>query len=53
MPNVYLATGHEGLGITNSLGTAELITAAILGKPAPVCGDPFLPSRCLSERVDA
>jgi len=30
--NVLLATGHEGLGITTSLGTAELIAAAVLGK---------------------
>ena len=25
--NIYIAAGHEGLGITTSLGTAELIAA--------------------------
>ena len=32
-PGVYLALGHEGLGITAALGTAELL-AADLGGPA-------------------
>ncbi len=43
--NVYLATGHEGLGITTSLGTAHLITAAILGTAAAIPAAPYLPGR--------
>jgi D-hydroxyproline dehydrogenase subunit beta len=44
-PNVYLATGHEGLGITTSLGTAHLITSAILGRPPLIDPHPYLPGR--------
>lgn len=42
---VYLATGHEGLGITTSLGTADLIAAQITGNAPPLDDKPFLPSR--------
>ncbi|WP_031499529.1 NAD(P)/FAD-dependent oxidoreductase [Bryobacter aggregatus] len=41
----YLATGHEGLGITTSLGTAELIADAILGRPGPLSPSPYLADR--------
>ena len=41
---VFLATGHEGLGITTSLATAELIAAAVLGKSAAIPADPWLPA---------
>ena len=44
-PHVYLATGHEGLGITTSMGTAQLLTDAILGRPSVIDPKPFLPSR--------
>ncbi|UWZ81704.1 NAD(P)/FAD-dependent oxidoreductase [Occallatibacter riparius] len=43
--SVWLATGHEGLGITTSLGTAELIVASFSGKQPPIAPDPYLPSR--------
>ena len=43
--NVYLATGHEGLGITTSLGTAHLIVAAVLGLPPAIDPAPYLPGR--------
>ena len=43
--NVYLATGHEGLGITTSLGTAHLITAAVLGLQPAIDPAPYLPGR--------
>ena len=42
---VLLATGHEGLGITTSLATAELIAAAITGKSCSLDPGPYLPSR--------
>ena len=44
--NLWLAVGHEGVGITNALGTAHLITASITGSsaafdPAPYGFDRF------------
>jgi glycine/D-amino acid oxidase-like deaminating enzyme len=43
--NVFLATGHEGLGVTTSLGTAKLIAAAILGHVPPIPIAPYRPER--------
>ncbi|MEZ5355633.1 MAG: FAD-dependent oxidoreductase [Bryobacteraceae bacterium] len=42
---VWLATGHEGLGITTSLATGELIAASILGHAAGIPIEPYLPAR--------
>ena len=42
---LYLATGHEGLGVTTSLATAKLLAAAILGRPAPIPPEPYRPER--------
>jgi glycine/D-amino acid oxidase-like deaminating enzyme len=44
---VWLATGHEGLGITTSLATAELIAAAFTGRKPPIAPEPYLPSRAV------
>lgn len=43
--NVFAAAGHEGLGITTSLGTAELLTDEILGRKPAISPEPYLPSR--------
>jgi D-hydroxyproline dehydrogenase subunit beta len=43
--NVYLAAGHEGLGITTSLGTARLLSDQILGQSSAIDPRPYLPSR--------
>jgi D-hydroxyproline dehydrogenase subunit beta len=43
--NVYLATGHEGLGITTSLATAKLLAALILDRAPAVPAAPYLPAR--------
>ena len=52
MPGVWLATGHEGLGITTSLGTAELVAHGLCGAPTTLDSLPFLPARCgLAEGV--
>ncbi|MSQ94840.1 MAG: FAD-binding oxidoreductase [Gemmataceae bacterium] len=40
-----LATGHEGLGITTSLGTAELIVSHLTGKSSAISIEPYLPAR--------
>ena len=42
---VWVAAGHEGLGVTTSLGTARLIAAQILGHDAPIDIAPYLPAR--------
>ncbi len=42
---VYLATGHEGLGISTSLATARLLTDEILGRPSQIPRDPYQPGR--------
>ena len=43
--NVYLATGHEGLGITTSLGTARLLVDQLLNRRSEIPVDPYLPTR--------
>ena len=47
-PQVWLATGHEGLGITTSLGTARLVVDQILGQPSAIDPAPYAPSRMMS-----
>jgi glycine/D-amino acid oxidase-like deaminating enzyme len=46
---VYAAAGHEGLGITTSLGTAELLAAEIAGRRPLIPLEPYSPARKLSE----
>ncbi len=43
--NIYIASGHEGLGITTSLGTGELIADAILGRQSAIPMEPYSPGR--------
>lgn len=38
---LFLATGHEGLGITTSTGTARLIADLVLGRPSEIDREPF------------
>jgi D-hydroxyproline dehydrogenase subunit beta len=45
VPGLYLAAGHEGLGITTSLGTAELLADMIVGRPPKIPCEPYLPKR--------
>jgi glycine/D-amino acid oxidase-like deaminating enzyme len=47
--NVYAAAGHEGLGITTSLGTAALLADEIIGRTPAIPADPYRPSRSFSE----
>jgi glycine/D-amino acid oxidase-like deaminating enzyme len=44
-PTVWLATGHEGLGITTALATAELLAAAFTGAQPAIPPEPYLPVR--------
>jgi glycine/D-amino acid oxidase-like deaminating enzyme len=42
---IWLATGHEGLGITTSLGTARLLGDMLIGRPTKIPCEPYLPAR--------
>jgi glycine/D-amino acid oxidase-like deaminating enzyme len=44
-PGLWLATGHEGLGITTSLATAQLLAAQMLDETAAIPVLPYLPAR--------
>ena len=43
--SLWLATGHEGLGITTALATAELLVAAFTDSAPAISPTPYLPSR--------
>lgn len=43
--SLFLATGHEGLGITTSLGTARILTDYMLGNETMIPIEPYLPAR--------
>jgi glycine/D-amino acid oxidase-like deaminating enzyme len=44
-PGVWLAVGHEGLGVTTSLASAKLLAAQIVASVAPIAVEPYLPER--------
>ncbi len=45
MPGVWVAAGHEGLGITTSLGTARLLASMITGRSCEIPTEPYQPAR--------
>lgn len=42
---IWLATGHEGLGITTSLGTGLLLADLLTGRKPEISAEPYLPAR--------
>jgi glycine/D-amino acid oxidase-like deaminating enzyme len=50
---LYLATGHEGLGITTSLATARILADQITGAVPEIPIEPYLPSRAGREHSHA
>ena len=42
---LWLAAGHEGLGITTSLGTGRLLAELLLNRPTAIPAEPYFPSR--------
>lgn len=50
---LFLATGHEGLGITTSLATASLLVNQVTGTKPEISIEPYLPSRASKEIVHA
>jgi len=51
--SLFLATGHEGLGITTSLASARILVDQIAGRKAAIPIEPYLPSRMPAEHVYA
>jgi glycine/D-amino acid oxidase-like deaminating enzyme len=49
--SVWLAAGHEGLGITTSLGTGRLLADCLTGTKPEIDIEPYLPSRAAREHV--
>ena len=52
-PRLYLATGHEGLGITTSLATGRLVVDQIMRRPTAIPYEPYLPDRKVEEALHA
>ncbi len=50
---LWLAVGHEGLGVTTAPGTADLLVAQLFDEPSPLPAQPYLPQRFLGEPVYA
>jgi len=53
LEKLYLATGHEGLGITTSLATARLLVDQILKRQSIIPVGPYLPERTIAAKVHA
>jgi glycine/D-amino acid oxidase-like deaminating enzyme len=47
--SVYIAAGHEGLGITTSLATGKIVAGQVLGRRSAIPVEPYLPSRKTTE----
>jgi len=45
--SVYLAAGHEGLGITMALATGRLVADQLVGRTSEIPIEPYLPKRVL------
>lgn len=43
--DVYVASGHEGLGISTSLATAKLLADELLGRKSAIPREPYAPDR--------
>ncbi len=50
---LWLAVGHEGLGVTTAPGTADLLVAQLFNEASPLAAPPYLPERFLGEVVHA
>jgi glycine/D-amino acid oxidase-like deaminating enzyme len=47
IPGLWIAAGHEGLGITTSLATARLIADQVVNRQTAIDAAPYSPSRAL------
>jgi glycine/D-amino acid oxidase-like deaminating enzyme len=48
---VWLALGHEGLGVTTSLAIAKPLATQIVASAAPIPIEPYLPARFAGQTV--
>lgn len=48
-PGLWLAVGHEGLGVTTAPGTADLLVAQLFNEPPPLPPHAYSPQRFLGE----
>ncbi|MES2296004.1 MAG: FAD-dependent oxidoreductase [Pseudomonadota bacterium] len=44
-PGIWLAAGHEGLGVTTAPGTARLLADQMLGRASEIDAAPYAPAR--------
>lgn len=51
--DLWLAVGHEGLGVTTAPATARMITAGIMGFKSPLDPTPYLPDRFAPQQAKA
>ncbi len=51
--SMFLATGHEGLGITTSLGTARILIDHLMGRETKIPIEPYLPGRLARSEAHA
>jgi len=51
VPGLWIATGHEGLGITTSLGTAALLADLVAGREPAIDAAPYAPDRAVAAGV--
>ena len=47
-PGIWLACGHEGLGVTTAFGSARLLADQLLGRPPAIDVSPYAPARLLN-----
>jgi glycine/D-amino acid oxidase-like deaminating enzyme len=52
-PGLWLAVGHEGLGVTTAPGTARLLAAQLLNSHPPLALEPYLPQRFIGASAHA
>jgi D-hydroxyproline dehydrogenase subunit beta len=49
---LYLAAGHEGLGITTSMATGKLLVDEILERNSAISREPYFPGREFHESAN-
>ncbi|WP_259679245.1 FAD-dependent oxidoreductase, partial [Pseudomonas vranovensis] len=50
---LWLAVGHEGLGVTTAPATADLLSAQLFDQTPPLAASPYLPDRFLGALAHA
>ncbi|MFZ6765445.1 NAD(P)/FAD-dependent oxidoreductase [Undibacterium sp. Di26W] len=50
LPGIWVAAGHEGLGVTTALATAQILADQIAGRPARIDDTAYRPARFFPEQ---